>query len=240
MASSVTVLERAVYGMHQVDLLLGLRSGTAGRWIDGYERGGKHYEPVIRPETTHFESVTWGEFVEARLLASYRSKGVPLARMRPVVARLRRELSTPYPLATSRLWAHEGELVETIQEEEGLPSALRLVLVVRTGQTRVSVPSRHGPGLEAKRKFSPQVEEFRAHFDWDDEIAARFRPLGPHTEVIADPTRSFGAPSVGAVRTDILAEEFRAGDSLSSIARAYGLSTQQVDDALRFEMIRAS
>jgi uncharacterized protein (DUF433 family) len=236
MASSVTVLERAVYGMHQVDLLLGLRAGTAGRWIDGYERGGKHYQPVIRAETTHLESVTWGEFVEARLLASYRSKGVPLTRMRPVVARLRRELETPYPLATSRLWAHEGELVETIQEEEGLPRALQLVLVVRTGQTRVSLPSRH----PAERTFSPQVEEFRAHFDWDDEIAARFRPLGPRTEVIADPTRSFGAPSVGAIRTDILAEEFGAGDSLSSIARAYGLSTQQVDDALRFEMIRAS
>ena len=39
MGDAVARLDRDVYGMGQVDRLLGLSRGTACRWIDGYERG---------------------------------------------------------------------------------------------------------------------------------------------------------------------------------------------------------
>jgi hypothetical protein len=67
--SGVSVLDRRVYVMPDVDLYLGLPSGTARRWIDGYSRGGRSYPPVIREEPTGDETVAWGEFVETRLLA---------------------------------------------------------------------------------------------------------------------------------------------------------------------------
>ena len=57
----------------------------ARRWIDGYQRNSRAYPPIVREETTGADVVTWGEFVEARLLASYREAGVPMLRMRPVV-----------------------------------------------------------------------------------------------------------------------------------------------------------
>lgn len=76
MGEIIDVVERPVYGMAQVDRLLGTRPGTARRWIDGYERGGRRYEPVVRLTSTGNDIVTWGEFVEARLLAHYRDKGV--------------------------------------------------------------------------------------------------------------------------------------------------------------------
>ena len=60
---TVTHLERAVYGMGQVDRLLGLNSGTALRWIDGYHRAGRRYDPVIRDVASGDPLVTWGEFV---------------------------------------------------------------------------------------------------------------------------------------------------------------------------------
>jgi hypothetical protein len=68
--------DRPVYGFGQVDHILGLKAGTSARWIDGYQRTGKSYPPVIRPERTGDEIVTWGEFIEARLLAQYRDEGV--------------------------------------------------------------------------------------------------------------------------------------------------------------------
>ncbi|HVV77173.1 MAG TPA: DUF433 domain-containing protein [Mycobacteriales bacterium] len=83
--AKLTYLERPVYGMTEVDELLSLSSGTARRWIDGYERRGRHYDPVVRHESTDSDLVTWGEFVETRLLAQYRDAGVPMLRMRPVV-----------------------------------------------------------------------------------------------------------------------------------------------------------
>ncbi len=67
---TLTYLERPVYGFPQVDDLLGLKGGTARRWIDGYERRGKGYPPIVRETRTDNELVTWGEFVETGLLAS--------------------------------------------------------------------------------------------------------------------------------------------------------------------------
>jgi hypothetical protein len=96
----VAALERRVYAMADVDLYLGLPTGTSRRWIDGYERGRHYYPPVIRSERSGQESVTWGEFVETSLLARYRSRGVSLQRLRPAVQRLhpaRRGTPRPRP-----------------------------------------------------------------------------------------------------------------------------------------------
>ena len=39
MSETINLLERDVYGLSQVDRLLGLKGGTAKRWIEGYTRG---------------------------------------------------------------------------------------------------------------------------------------------------------------------------------------------------------
>src|SRR5829696_8702144 len=99
-ASTISnLLEREVYGLEQVDRLLGLRSGTARRWIDGYERRSRFYPPVVRIEPTGSEIVTWGEFVETRLLSEYRSAGALRRHMRPAIEQLRRLFHPVYPLA---------------------------------------------------------------------------------------------------------------------------------------------
>ena len=55
MGDVVDQLSRPVYGLAQVDRILGLRGGTARRWIDGYRRGGKSYPPVVREEPDTFQ-----------------------------------------------------------------------------------------------------------------------------------------------------------------------------------------
>ncbi len=130
----VSLLERPIYSYADVDRLVGLHVGTARRWLEGYERGGRFYDPVLSPERTGDEVVTWGEMVEARLLAEFRNRDVPVQRMRPAIVQLRREFG-PYPLAHSRPFLDvEGrELVQVVQEEVGLERRLQLV-VVRNGQ----------------------------------------------------------------------------------------------------------
>jgi hypothetical protein len=56
----VSLLDRRIYSLSDVDRLLVLPPGTARRWIDGYDRGGVHYPPVVRAERTRDEEVTWG------------------------------------------------------------------------------------------------------------------------------------------------------------------------------------
>ncbi|MGL5826743.1 MAG: hypothetical protein ACRCYU_18325 [Nocardioides sp.] len=40
-----SLLDRAVYSYADVDRLVGLHPGTAKRWLHGYERLGKYYNP---------------------------------------------------------------------------------------------------------------------------------------------------------------------------------------------------
>ena len=70
----ISLLDREVYLYAEVDRIVGLRSGTARRWINGYERGGKSYAPILRTQPRDSEWVTWGEFVEARILAELRER----------------------------------------------------------------------------------------------------------------------------------------------------------------------
>ena len=198
MNETVNLLDRPVYGMAQVDRLLALPGGTARRWIDGYERGGKQYPPVVRLDPTGDEIVTWGEFVETRLLSEYRSQGVPMVRMRPAVDRLR-ETYGRYPLAHSRPFVSDRELVLSIQEDVGLDKELRLVLV-RNGQLVLTDP--------AQNFFES------AQFNQVSAVVERLRPVKDVPHVFLDPLRQFGEPVVRSVRTEIIAEQMRAGETV--------------------------
>lgn len=220
-----------MYGFGQVDRILGLRAGTSQRWIDGYRRGGKSYLPVIRTEQTGDETVTWGEFIEARLLAEYREEGVPLIKMRPAVEKLREELNTKYPLASSRTWlAVEGrELVRKVEEKVGLHRRLRLV-IVRNDQEMLA--------------WSPQAQEFADSLHWREVGSGRSRhtevdSLSPDPaihDVVVNPLRRFGEPTTRGVPTEVIRELYVAGDPIEMIAELYQLPRHLVEAAVRYEL----
>jgi hypothetical protein len=221
--------DRPVYGFGQVDHILGLKASTSQRWIDGYQRAGRTYPPVIRPERTGDEIVTWGEFIEARLLSEYRDEGVPLVRMRPAVERLREELNTPYPLTSAKMWlAVEGrELVRKVQDEVGLDRRLLLV-VVRNEQQMLD--------------WSPLAQEFANSLHWE-HVGGRKRPevtsLNPDPaipDVVVNPLQRFGEPSTQGVPTEIIRELYVAGDPIEMIAELYELPPHLVEAAVRYEL----
>jgi len=82
----VSILERPVYGLAEAAGLLGLRPDRIRAWLDGYDRLGVRYNPVVREEPTNEDIVTWGEFVELGYLREYRRNGVPLQLVRAAVA----------------------------------------------------------------------------------------------------------------------------------------------------------
>jgi uncharacterized protein (DUF433 family) len=220
---SSDLLARPVYGTAQVDRVLGLHPGTAERWIDGYTRGGRTYPPVVRVESTGDDKVTWGEFSETRLLAEFRSAGVPMVRMRPAVERLRDELDSLYPLALARPWIDpQGrELVRRVQQDVGLDKALLLV-VIRNDQLVLSLPA----------------EQYVDSAEFEGGVVRRIRPIPRLEHVVFDPLKQFGEPVVRAVPTAIIAEQYRAGDRIPMIAEAYLLTEEQVEQALRYELER--
>jgi uncharacterized protein (DUF433 family) len=226
----INLQDRPVYGFGQVDHILGLKAGTSERWIDGYQRAGRTYPPVIRPEQTRDETVTWGEFIEARLLAEYRDAGVPLIRMRPAVEKLREELNTRYPLASAKTWlAVEGrELVRKVQDDVRLDRRLCLV-VVRNDQQMLD--------------WSPEAQEFADSLHWDWAPTAKkqrhvtsLNPDPAIREVVVNPLQRFGEPSTHGVPTEIIRELYVAGDPIEMIAELYDLSPHLVQAAVRYEL----
>ena len=215
--STVSVLDRPIYGVAQAAALLGLRADRVRAWLDGYQRGGHEYPPVVRSESTGQDIVTWGEFVELGYLREYRVD-VSLQRIRPVIAELRSRYGTPYPLAHARPWVYDHELVLSVQEEAGLDE--RLAIVVRTGQELM---------------LSAVAERFVRKVEFEGEDAVRWHPAGKLSPVVIDPQRAFGMPTVGGVATERIFELVIAGEQPDDVASGYELTMEQVRAACAFE-----
>ena len=217
MGDVISLLDRDVYGMSQVDRLLGLSSGTAARWIDGYRRLDRRYEPLVRVESTRSKIVTWGEFVETRLISEYRHQGVSVFQMRPAIVRLREQFGTLYPLATAQPFLSlEGrELVYKIQQETNLQPSLRFV--IRTGQIIM-------PSMEVCR--------FRQMADYDSNTVSRFRIA---QNVVIDPEYASGEPTISGrrLRVATLVEALTAGEQPEAVAEMWGITMEAVEDVVR-------
>lgn len=223
---TTSILDWEMYPMSEADELLGLTRGTARRWIDGYRRGSRHYEPIIRPETTREPLATWGEFVEARLIREYRDAGVRVSRLRGVIERLREDFDMPYPLAHAKPFLDVAgrEMVLRVQEQLGIPDELRLV--VRSGQTVLLAPPLER--FQRAAVFSPSTGE-----------ATRLRL---YKTVVLDPERASGCPAIAGRRLGVstLLAEHRAGLAPQDIATMWSLDVESVNDAIHWDSLQSA
>ena len=82
------------------------------------------------------------------------------------------------------------------------------------------------------------LEPFLEDVEYENKLARRWWPLGRERMIVVDPDYGFGLPVVEgtAVRTEIIAERYRAGDSTDEIAYDFDVTPKQINDALRWEM----
>jgi uncharacterized protein (DUF433 family) len=218
---SVTVLDREMYTEAAAARLLGLPQGTLNYWLEGGERRGKVYRPVIRMEPRGDRAaVTWAEFVEAALLREYRRKlNVPMAELRAFIDVVRERYGTPYPLADRRPYVSGRELLSHAQETAGLDAEFCLVAEVR-GQYVLTSPA----------------DSFVQRVTWDGDIAAEFRPHNdPRSPVRMNPDVRFGRPAIAGIATEVLWEHEQAGESVEEIAAEFSMPQDRVLWALAYE-----
>ena len=222
----MTVLERELYDVPLAAEILGVPRTTLHYWLEGGDRRGRTYAPVLRPAATGSHAVTWGEFVEARYLREYRrSLGATMQNLRAFIEHLRDELAVPYPLASARPWVGPGRhLFISAQEKAGLPPELWACVEPQSGVMLLL----------------PQAESLLERVEFDpaeNGAVVRLRPSGPDSAVVIDPEVRFGSPVVGGIPTETIAEQVDAGDSVESVARDFGLDLATAIDALRFERV---
>jgi len=200
--------------------LLGVAQNTLNYWLEGGERRGKVYRPVIRVEPRgERAAVTWGEFLEAALLREYRRRQVPMLELRDFIDKIRDQFGVPYPLADRRPYIGGKRLLSEAQNDSGLGADFCLVAVVRD-----------------QLVLTPPADAWYERVSWDGDLAAEWRPHNDRlSPVRMDPKVRFGLPAIGGVRTAILWEHSGAGETDEDIAAEFDLPVDSVRWALAYE-----
>ena len=137
------------------------------------------------------------------------------------------------PTSTLASWA-KGYGAEVLydygqhQPRRDESSAVGELVVVRNGQ----------------RVFTDVVAAYLQRIEYGADGFARLIrvPAYERADVVADPTRSFGAPTFerGGARVNDVLERFWAGDSLDELVEEFGVPRSQLEDVLRVSSRRAA
>jgi uncharacterized protein (DUF433 family) len=160
--------------------------------------------------------------VEAHVLDAVRREfHVKFPKVRSAIDYLRRGFGSDHPLAEQK--------IETDGRDLFIRSFGRLIAASRAGQ--LAMPELIGSYLR--------------RIEWDQQGLAR--RLYPFTReraaeqpkvVVIDPRISFGRPVLAGtgIRTAVVAERYKAGESIEDLTKDYGRDRLEIEEAIRCEL----
>lgn len=154
--------------------------------------------------------------------------GLKLQAIRAAVEDLREHEPSSHPLADYELRTLEGRFLVFLRDGAILNSTLR-------GQ--YEIPQWTTPYLRRVERDPHGLAQKIFPFTKKSQIPAKGEP--PRTIVI-DPNVCFGLPVLSGSRitTGFLASRYRGGDSVPAIARSYGRSVAEIEEAIEWEIGR--
>jgi len=233
------VFDVPLYTVAEAARIVGVPTSTLSSWARANTKrppdGRKVPSKAVlthRQAAGHAASISFAGLAEALVLAAFRRSGVPLQRIRPALIELQRHIGLDHALASRALYTDGADVLndygEHHQKTDAGRGALQLVVVVPSG----------------KRVFVPVIADYLQRIEYgDDGYPVLIRLPGyDHAQVVADPTRSFGAPIFerGGARVEDVLERFWAGDSIQDLTAEFGVPADQVEDLVRVASRRAA
>jgi uncharacterized protein (DUF433 family) len=214
---------------------VGVPVSTFVSWARGYIRRGQGRGDVRGgPVVTAFEaspgapSIPFIGLAEGLVLSAVRRSGVPMQRIRPALLKLEHELGIPHALASRQLYTDGAELLFDYGASHHESDLIGQLVVVRNGQS----------------VFHDVVADYLRRIEYDpaDGYARLIRVPGYQSEVVCDPTRSFGRPifARGGAQVAHVLERFQSGESLDDLSEDFGVPAADLEDALRVASRRAA
>lgn len=227
-----TLRRTPAYPFAEAAHYLGLPTSTLRSWCvgQGYTTPTgqpRRFRKLIQLDGAPSEGLSFLNLVEAHVLTAIRrSHGIPLPRIRESLAFVSRKLAIARPLAAAKFQTNG---VDLFVEELG-----NLVNVARDGQ--VEMAQLMHAHLRRIKRDDHGVPIKLYPFTRRDQATREDAPA----PVEMDPRIAFGRPVlVGrAVPTAVLADRFKAGDSLRELASDYGTSREKIEEAIRCELDR--
>lgn len=217
-----------LYTYGQAARYLGVPASTFATWARGYER---HFpdrdRPVIKGPIITAMSAPVGHprvpfigLAEGMVVTAFRSRGLPMQRIRPAVKVLREQIGLEYALASRNLYSDGAEILYDFADRYDEDELHRLV-VVRSGQ----------------HVFHEVVRDYleRITYDADDDLARRlFLPITKERLIQVDPEVAFGQPLFvhGGAPLDSVRSRVKAGEPIESVARDFEVPEAELREAL--------
>lgn len=201
---------------------------TLRSWIRGRKyataAGKKKFEPLIQLPDPNLPLLSFTNLIEAHVLDAIRyHHKVPLNNARQAVRYLRELSGHPHPLAA--YW-FQLKGVDLLIEEGGLllnatkQGQIEMRDIIQAYLTRVDRDP-HGAAL----RLYPYLHRHPKELETEPKL------------VLIDPRISFGKPilvGVG-VPTAVVADRFKAGESIAALAKDYGCEASEIEKAIQYE-----
>jgi uncharacterized protein (DUF433 family) len=218
--------ELPAYGFREASHYLRIPLGTLRDWIKGgsYETslGRKSSKPlIVLPDNTN-PSLSFFNLVEAHVLdAIRREHRIPMHKVRRALDYVQQHLPSRHPLAEQRF---ETDGMELFVESFGT-----LISVSQSGQVAIrDLMAGH------LRRIDHDAEGLAVRlFPF-----TRKRSLDEPKNIVIDPLFAFGRPTIAGrgIATNIIAERYKAGESIDDLARDYDCDRPQIEEAVRCEL----
>ena len=198
-----------------------LRSWVAGRKYPT-DSGPKFFRPVIQLPDDVRAGLSFVNLVEAHVLdAIRRHHQIPLSKIRQAVDYLRKHFSSRHPLAEQRF---ETDGLDLFIDKFG-----QLINVSQAGQIALR---------ELLKAHLHRVEHDAAGAAVRLYPFTRKRDLREPKVVVIDPHISYGRPVLlgTGIPTAVVAERYKAGESIDELAEDYGRSRTEIEEAIRCEL----
>lgn len=219
-------LELPNYDINSASRYLHIPQSTLHFWTGGDE-------PIVRLQKYgRFPLLSFKNLVECYVVQGIRTiHKVHVAKIRTAAGWMHRNLSSPHPLADYDLRTDGTDLFLKI---EG--NTVNLSMRRHQGQqTDEQLLVAHLERIERdEHGVAMRLLPYKSKADIRSSNASRF--------ILIDPFISFGRPILreSGIPTAILAGRFKAGDSISVLARSYGRKESEIKEAVEWEIGRAA
>ncbi|HVM80886.1 MAG TPA: DUF433 domain-containing protein [Stellaceae bacterium] len=223
----VSLLERPAYRIQEAARYLRLPAATLRAWVLGRDYpvrdGTRRFQPVIDIADRKHGYLSFTNLVEAHVLAAIRRQHrIPLPKVRDAVRFLRDRFGSDRPLIQQQF---QTDGLDLFVEKLGA-----LIAVSRQGQLAMrEIIELHLNRIERDTHGVP----VRLYPFTRTEMAA-----ATERAVVIDPKLSFGRPAIArlGIPTAVIAERYKAGDSIDALVVDYGAARAEIEEAIRCEL----
>lgn len=215
-------VEIPAYTIPEVSQWLGVAGSTLRAWL----LGQGEFQAVVEIADRASRTLSFRNLVELHVLAAIRRKhNVSLQRVRRAVDFMEKGLGVSHPLSSARMLTDGRDLL--------VEACGNYLNVSQRGQGEIR---------EILQAYLERIEHDAQGAPARLYPFSRKDPMHAPRSIVIDPLVEFGRPCLAAsgIPTVEVADRYKAGESIESLAQDYGRAREQIEEAIRYEFPAAA